>query len=400
MYSTITVAVDNSPASARAEELAVAFARATGSALTGLHAYTGRFHRGRFQALEPHLPGQYQDPAALAYQRGTHSVLIDRGLELISSEYLKRLRDRCGTDGIPFREMIVDGKNADVIIGASRQAGLMVMGDTGLGSTAGTPGLGSNTRRMLRHGYCDLLVARTDSPVRNILAGIDGSGDALSMVGTAAGLARTLGANLRIAASFDPGFHQAVFGSLSGVLSPPAGEVFRFSAQKALHNEIIDTSLGRLYTGYLDQAAAAAREQGADPKTILLRGKPAPAVCAEAAAVAADLIVVARHGMHRGAYGDIGSNAERIAEQAGTSVLVVGGKSTSPGEPGIPQLAAAREPLASTLLWTDEARRRLDRVPVFARPMAALAIERFAQENRETVITPEIMTRAKERMGQ
>ena len=276
----------------------------------------------------------------------------------------------------------------------------MVMGDTGLGSPAGSSGLGSNTRRMLRHGSCDLLVARKGGPVRNILAGIDGSDEALRMAGKAAGLARALSADLVITASFDPGFHRTVFGSLSGMLSESAGEVFRFSAQEALHNEIIDTSLERLYAGYLARAGSAAQKQGLSPKTALLRGKPFAAICSLAAASGADLIVVSRHGMHRGNFGDIGSNAERIAEQATTSVLVVGGATPPPaGDAVALQAAAAPESPRQEIVWTGEAREQLSRVPPVARPMATMAIERFAQENNVTRITPALMERAREAMG-
>ena len=400
MYQKIAVAVDNSPDSGCAESLALQIARASGGSVTGVHAFTGRFHRSRFKALEGHLPEQYQKEEITEHQRSVHSVLIDRGLELISAEYMKSLGDRCRSSRVPFTERIVDGKNADVIIEASGECDCMVMGAEGLGRTGGISRIGSNTRRMLRHGKSDLLIARQDRNIRTILACIDGSREAYSMVGKAADLAGLLGGSLTIAASFDPHLHKTVFGSLSTVLSEDASQVFKFSEQEKLHNEIIDRSLEDLYSGYLDKALTIARQRGITADPALLQGKPFKAVCSIADKTQTDLIVVGRTGMHRGKYSDIGSNAENIAELAGTNVLIVTGdtRDESP-ENGIQEHPVGVQPLKSGISWDDEAKKRLERVPAFARPMAVMAIERFAQENGHSVITPKIMDLAREKLG-
>ncbi len=147
MYTTIAVAVDNSACSHYAEDLALQIALPEKIPVTGVHAYTGTFHQARFQALEPHLPEKYQAEDELGHQRDIHSVLIGRGLELISFEYMKRLVDACNAAGVPFRETIADGKNADVVIGAAQDGGLMVIGAEGIGRVEGIHGLGSTTRR-------------------------------------------------------------------------------------------------------------------------------------------------------------------------------------------------------------------------------------------------------------
>jgi hypothetical protein len=184
------------------------------------------------------------------------------------------------------------------------------------------------------------------------------------------------------------------------VLSKSAGNVFRFSEQESLHNEIIDKSLARLYGGYLEKATAIAGKRGVHAGTVLLEGKPYAAICALAVETAADLIMVGRHGMHRGTFGDIGSHAENIAEYAGTSVLVVTDTPPQPApQSGTVPVPQPVEPLARNIAWSDEAKKRLERVPSFARPMAVMAIERFATENGHTEITPEIMNRAREKMG-
>ena len=51
------------------------------------------------------------------------------------------------------------------------------------------------------------------------------------------------------------------------------------------------------------------------------------------------------------------------------------------------------------VIWTEEAEKRLENVPAFARDMARQAIERYAVEEGHTEITPEVMSRARERSG-
>ena len=404
MYSTIAVAIDNSPCSEYAESIAFQIACPGKIPVTGVHAYTGKFHQARFQALEPHLPERYQAEDVLSHQRDIHSVLIGRGLELISLEYMKRLGDACRAAGIPFTETIADGKNADVVISASEEDRLMVMGAEGMGRVEGISGLGSTARRVLRHGKGDLLIAKKGGPIRSLLAGVDGSARAFAMVGTAAGLARTLGASLTIAAAFDPGLHRTVFGSLSATLSKEAGNAFRFSEQEGLHNEIIDRSLADLYTRHLKMAAALAQEHGVAAQTRLLQGKPFYALCRLAEELQTDLIVVGHSGMHWSRFSDIGSNTERVADLASANVLVVrdhgtgtfsagAGEAEQPGPAGTP---VSGQP---ALAWSDDAKKRLENVPKFARPMAILAIERYAKEHGITAITPEVMQAAREKMG-
>jgi nucleotide-binding universal stress UspA family protein len=261
MYPTIAVAIDNSACSAFAEEITLQLARTGKIPVTGVHAYTGKFHEARFRALESHLPEKYKNVDALGHQRDIHSVLIGRGLELISLEYMKRLGDACRNAGVPFTERIVDGKNADVVIGGAGEGDLTVMGAEGLGRVEGIHGLGSTTLRTLRHGTSDLLIAKKGGRIGSVLAGVDGSAEAFAIVKTAADLAWSLGATLTIAAAFDPGLHRTVFGSLSATLSKEAGSAFKFSEQEDLHNEIIDRSLADLYSRHLETAAVPVHDR-------------------------------------------------------------------------------------------------------------------------------------------
>jgi nucleotide-binding universal stress UspA family protein len=398
MYRNIAVAVDNSDYSRHAEDLAVSLARASGAVLTGYHVYSGKFHRMRFQALEEYLPSQYQKEEVLDYQRKIHSVLIERGLEIISSEYMKHLREACRTGEVPLQEVLTDGKRSDVLCDATAGHDLMVIGSQGVGRVPGAEGLGSTSERVLRASSCDVLIARNGRSPRRILVGIDGGEASSAALDRALDIGEKFGSGLTLLAAHNPHLHRSVFDLLSATLSREAGEVFRFQEQEQLHNRIIDRSLEDLYQRYLDAGVARAGKRGLTVKTVLAAGTPWHALCAEVLNGDYDLVVVGRFGMHRGRYDTIGSNATRVAERSGASVLIVGGTGKGSPEPGaqIPAVPAEDMP---DLAWTDEASERLTKVPSFARPMAMLAIERYARENGITTITPEVMDGARKKTG-
>jgi hypothetical protein len=62
---------------------------------------------------------------------------------------------------------------------------------------------------------------------------------------------------------------------------------------------------------------------------------------------------------------------------------MIGGATAAPGD----------------VTWTPEAEGRLERIPVFIRPMARQAIERFARERGYGTVTDEVMDQAREFMG-
>ena len=75
--------------------------------------------------------------------------------------------------------------------------------------------------------------------------------------------------------------------------------------------------------------------------------------------------------------------------------VAIGGR-PAPHEP----LEVVRARLAEgRLLWTEDAERRLDRVPEFVRPMVRDGIERHAQERGCREVTCEVMDEARSRMG-
>jgi nucleotide-binding universal stress UspA family protein len=399
MYQHIAVAVDNSEHSQFAEEIAISLARAFQADLTGYHVYSGRFHRMRFQALEEYLPSPYQKEEVLEYQRKIHSVLIERGLEIISSEYMKGLRDACRQEHIPFREVIVDGKRSDVLADATKEHDLMAIGSQGIGRIPDTSGLGSTSERVVRSSSCDVLVVRNCCFPERILIGIDGSDASFAALARAAEIGEKFQSELTLLSAHNPALHRSVFDLLSGVLSREAGSVFRFQEQEQLHTMIIDRSLEDLYRRQLEKGVMNTANLPVPASTRLATGTPWHALCTEAAGGDYDLVVVGRFGMHRGRFDLIGSNASRVAERAPANVLIVGGSALNFPARKAPESSAVPAEELPSLVWTPEASERLTKVPSFARPMAMLAIERYAREKGLTTITPEVMNDARKKTG-
>ncbi|MBP1927922.1 nucleotide-binding universal stress UspA family protein [Methanolinea mesophila] len=400
MYSDIAIAVDKSPCSHASETIGVEIAKQFHAAVSGYHVYSGRFHRARFGALEPYLPPRYQDEDQLDYQRRIHSVLIERGLEIISLEYMKGLSEKCAGEKIPLREVLKDGKNADILIEATRSHDLFIMGAQGLGTVEGTRTLGGTASSVLRHAGCDLLIIRNDRIPRKVLVGIDGSEESFGAVKTGSGLASMMNGEVTLISVFNPQLHRTVFSLLSRVLSEEAGKVFRFNEQETLHNTIIDRSLAELYRKYLDRGCEVARDSGCSRvNPVRKEGVPWNEICREAEQGGYDLVVVSRSGMHKGSYSDIGSTAERVVRNTGANVLVVGGWAQIPGKIPSGEPASVPCPAGGSLEWTEEASARIENVPPFARSMAVLAIERYARELGVFIITPEIMDGAREKFG-
>jgi DNA-directed RNA polymerase subunit RPC12/RpoP len=55
--------------------------------------------------------------------------------------------------------------------------------------------------------------------------------------------------------------------------------------------------------------------------------------------------------------------------------------------------------IGGKLLWTEDAKKRLEKIPRFVRPMAKKAVEKYARERKCSEITPGVMDEAKREMG-
>lgn len=96
--------------------------------------------------------------------------------------------------------------------------------------------------------------------------------------------------------------------------------------------------------------------------------------------------------------------AALVPEASGPEVGVVaaptGGPSAEgPGCPFAAMIGATGGTAAPGVAWTSEAEGRLERIPVFIRPMARQAIERFARERGYAVVDARVMDQARDFMG-
>jgi DNA-directed RNA polymerase subunit RPC12/RpoP len=70
-----------------------------------------------------------------------------------------------------------------------------------------------------------------------------------------------------------------------------------------------------------------------------------------------------------------------------------------PGCPFAAMIGGAGASATSAVAWTREAEGRLERIPVFIRPMARQAIERFARERGYATVDDAVMDQARDFMG-
>jgi len=381
MFSSIYVPLDNSDHSNASIDVAVRLAEAFGASCTGSHVYAARMHDYRFKQMEYTLPEEYQDEAELLRQRRIHDSLITTGLQLISDSYTDVMRYRCLERGIPFTARAMDGRNWEELVRDIRESAydLVVMGALGMGAVKESR-LGSVADRVLRRVRTDtLLVRRTGSEAMegDIVVAVDGSPQCFGGLRTALALGRALEKRVQAVAVYDPYLHYAVFNSIVDVLSEKASKVFRFKEQEALHEEIIDTGLAKIYESHLKVAQQLAASEGVELPITLLDGKAFEQVARFVREVQPWLLVCGRIGVHSDDSMDIGSNTEQLVRLLECDVLV----SSRTMVPPIDVRADA------SVVWTPEAEERMERVPVAARGIARTTVLRWCTERGHSVVS-------------
>jgi len=142
------VGVDGSPGSLAALRFALAEARLRDATLVAVHAWAFPL----FEAPEPFLlefPGPQVDTlaqvtAALALQSEER---LDRALQEVAPE----------AEGVEIERRVTEGSAAAVLIEASRDADLLVVGSRGHGGFTGLR-LGSVSRQCVSHASCPVVV--------------------------------------------------------------------------------------------------------------------------------------------------------------------------------------------------------------------------------------------------
>lgn len=387
-YQSILVAVDSSDHSNQATREAVRLAKFWGSKITGTHAYAAKMHDIRFRQMEGGLPEQYRVEQELEHQREVHDELITRGLSIITESYLDQIDRLCQQQALEFHRSSLEGKNYRALVGEANNGDydLLVMGSIGVGAIEGSR-IGTVCGRTVRRSNIDMLVIKqpqrdlSDGP---IVVALDGSRKSYGALLTAFSLAQQWQVDIKVIATFDPYYHYVAFNKIADVLSEEAGKVFKFKEQEKLHEDIIDSGLAKIYQGHLDVAEAIAEDYGVQIETSLLDGKAHDAIEKYVAEVNSSLLIIGKTGVHADPDLDIGGNAENLLRNVDCSILL----GMQEHQPRVERIAAA------TTSWSVEAEKRMLRVPDFVRPMARMAILRYAQEKGHTVITESIVEAA------
>ena len=396
MYSHILVALDGSEASDCAGQAALAIAAATGARLTVCHVYGVGIHRQRFGAMEPGLPSKYQQTETLDDLREAHDRLMDEGFRALSTGYVEDLVNLAKGKGVTAKAVTMEGRNYVGILRLAEtlRADLIAVGADGLGAV-GDGMLGGTTARVLQAAPCDVFVARRVPDGGPIIAGVDGSHQALEAVSKATKLGKAMGKAVQAVAVYDPDFHTRVFGVMAHSLSPECQEEVGLANQEQLHDDIINDGLGKLYTDFLSVAKQRYGDKGMALETILLTGKAYCALNQQAIESHADLIVVGRYGHHIEPGSILGSNADGVLRRSSTNVLLVGRVATD-GKPPV-MAGMAKEILGQSenvdagdsVVWDEQARARLQRVPSFARSMARKAVENAVRKEGKHTVSAE-----------
>jgi nucleotide-binding universal stress UspA family protein len=385
MYKTIYVPVDNSDHSNMAVELGVQFAKVFGSKMVGSHVYAAKMHDKRFKQMEAGLPEEYHDEKELDRQRQIHDSLITRGLQIITDSYLDYVGEKCDEANIPLERRSLEGRNWKAIAEDITKNGydLTIMGALGVGAVKDSL-IGSNTERVIRRvRNSDMFIVKDTKPMNGgkIVVAVDGSHYSFGGLKTALALGKAFNKPVEAISAFDPYFHYAAFHSISGVLNEEAGKVFRFKEQEKLHEEVIDSGLAKIYQSHLDVSRDVAQDEGADIKTTLLDGKAFEKVIQYVRKEQPWLLIVGRIGVHSDDDMDIGSNAENLLRSAPCNILISNRKF-------VPPIDTQAE---YTIAWTEEALRRMEKIPVFARGVAKTAIHRYAIEKGHTIISNSVI---------
>jgi nucleotide-binding universal stress UspA family protein len=388
MYKTIYIPVDNSDHSNTAVDVGVHMAKIFGSKIVGSHVYAAKMHDKRFKQMEAGLPEEYHDEKELDRQRQIHDSLITRGLQIITDSYLDYVDKKCTESNLPIERRSLEGRNWKVLSEDINTNGydLVIMGALGVGAVKDSV-IGSNTERVVRRvRNSDMLIIKHTQPMTTgkIVVAVDGSPYSFGGLMTGLQLGKALNMPVEAISAFDPYFHYAAFHSISGVLNEEAGKVFRFKEQEKLHEEIIDSGLAKIYQSHLDISREIAQAEQTDVKTTLLDGKAFEKIIQYVRKDIPALLIVGRIGVHSDEDMDIGSNTENLLRSAPCNVLVSNRKY-------VPPIDTQAE---YTIAWTEEALRRMEKIPVFARGVAKTAIHRYAIEKGHTIISNTVVDAA------
>jgi nucleotide-binding universal stress UspA family protein len=253
------------------------------------------------------LPAQH-DPTTLFPGRDLTSPLDPASQD---TQTRKALVERARSQlGLELTEVFLERgpAYAEIVRCAERwRADLLVIGSHSRSGLARAL-LGSVAERVVRHAHCSVMVARSFSGSRVVLAATDLSEPSLPAIATAAAAAKRSGARLVLASvlewprSASPSF----FGLVGALPALPTAD---------LQQQVRDATRSTL--------EAAMERAGAVGEARVLEGSPASEIVACAQELGAELVVVATHGRTGLARLALGSVAEEIIRNIPCSALAV-----------------------------------------------------------------------------
>jgi len=170
---TILVGMDGSPQSFGALMTAVDLARTFGKKVEAIAVYDPYLHYSVFNGIVNVLTEQAAKVFRFEEQNQLHEEIIDTGLAQIYQSHLE-VGERMGSEaGIEIKKTLLDGKPFQKILDHARKTSpwLIVMGRIGVHSPKDETGLGSNAENVLRAASCDVLLStRVEVPRLDVRA--------------------------------------------------------------------------------------------------------------------------------------------------------------------------------------------------------------------------------------
>lgn len=321
MWKEILIPIDNSEPSDLAADAGVEIAKHCEGKVIGLHAYDMAIHKKRFKTLMPHLKEGYQEPEKKDDLRVRHNDIMGLSFTQLSESMLKPMEEKAALQDVPYGAKVLKGKHADAICEYVKSEGinLIVMGATGQGTSAK---MGGCARKVLRRiADRDIMLIRNGNTSGKIIVGIDGSEDSFKALQKAILLSKCFGSKIIVASIFDLNLHNVVFKSMKHVMAGEADQVFNSEAQEKLHEQVIDSGIGKVYRANAEEAKRIATEHGVEIETVVEPGRAEEKMVEIARKENASFIVCSRLGLHKTPDSDIGSVAEALIAEANCNVV-------------------------------------------------------------------------------
>lgn len=320
MWKNVLIAVDNSEPSDHAINTGMAISKHFGAKVVGMHAYDMTIHKKRFRVLMPHLKDEYQKQEKREDLNVRHNDIMGMSFTQLSESMIKVVEEKAIKEKVPYEGKIFKGKHADVICNYVNSNGidLIVLGATGQGNSARTGGCAKKVFRRISDR--DILLIRGENTSGKIIVGIDGSPDSYTALKKAIHLSKCFGSGIIVVSIFDLKLHGVVFNSMKDVMEGEA-QVFNSEAQEELHEQVIDTGIGKVYMENVEEAKRIAEEEGVEIETIVEPGRAEEKIVEIANKENASFVVFSRLGLHKTEESDIGSIAEALLTEAPCNVI-------------------------------------------------------------------------------